>query len=496
MASSGSSEIVASLTNVGLLLNAGNTIVFEGATDDTSETTLTVVDPTADRTITLPDATGTVALYGSIALGTDTTGSYMSDVSAGSGISVSHTPAEGSTATVSLDASVNDLSDVTITSAADGNFLAHDGSGWVNQNIALGTDTTGDYVASLVAGSGVTLSNNSGEGSTPTIAVDTGTIGLGDLSGVTITSAADNNFLAYDGSGWVNQDIALGTDTTGDYVGSLVAGTGVTLSNNSGEGSTPTVAIGQAVGTSDNVTFNNVTVSGNLTVDGTTTTINSTTLSVDDKNIELGSVGTPTDTTADGGGITLKGATDKTFNWVDATDSWTSSEHIDLASGKAFYINGTSVLSSSALGVGVAVSLLSTTSSSSAGRIAWDTTYNKIVVGNGSNELEFASSTVQSNQQTGTTYTLVLSDKDKIIEMNNASANTLYVPADSSVSFPDGTQIVILQTGAGQTTVAPVAASGVTINATPGLDFRDQWSMATLIKRGTDTWVLTGDLSV
>ena len=112
-----------------------------------------------------------------------------------------------------------------------------------------------------------------------------------------------------------------------------------------------------------------VTISGNLTVDGTTTTVNSTTITVDDKNIELGSVASPDDTTADGGGITLKGATDKTFNWVDATDSWTSSEHIDLASGKAFYINNTSVLSASALGTAVAVSLLSTTASSSEGRI-------------------------------------------------------------------------------------------------------------------------------
>jgi hypothetical protein len=80
-----------------------------------------------------------------------------------------------------------------------------------------------------------------------------------------------------------------------------------------------------------------------LTVNGTTTTINSTTLAVDDKNITLGDVDTPSDVTADGGGITLKGATDKTFNWVDATDSWTSSEHINLASGKSYSMNGTAL---------------------------------------------------------------------------------------------------------------------------------------------------------
>ena len=79
----------------------------------------------------------------------------------------------------------------------------------------------------------------------------------------------------------------------------------------------------------------NLTLSGNLTVNGTTTTINSTTLTVDDKNIELGTVDTPTDTTADGGGITLKGTTDKTFNWVNATDYWTSSEGIHILEDSA-----------------------------------------------------------------------------------------------------------------------------------------------------------------
>ena len=74
---------------------------------------------------------------------------------------------------------------------------------------------------------------------------------------------------------------------------------------------------GATISTSGTVTV------GNLIVDGTTTTVNSTTLTVDDKNIELGSVGTPTDTTANGGGITLKGATDKTFLWDSTSLIWT-----------------------------------------------------------------------------------------------------------------------------------------------------------------------------
>ena len=66
----------------------------------------------------------------------------------------------------------------------------------------------------------------------------------------------------------------------------------------------------------------NVIMSGNLTVNGTTTTIDTQHLIVEDQNIQMGSVDTPTDTTADGGGITLKGTTDKTLQWSNTTKSW------------------------------------------------------------------------------------------------------------------------------------------------------------------------------
>lgn len=101
-----------------------------------------------------------------------------------------------------------------------------------------------------------------------------------------------------------------------------------------------------------------LTVTGNLTVNGTTSTINSTELSVDDKNIVLGATASPSDATADAGGITLKGTTDKEFKWLDATDAWTSSEHLDLVTGKAYHIAGTSVLSGDTLGSGVTKSSL------------------------------------------------------------------------------------------------------------------------------------------
>ena len=94
----------------------------------------------------------------------------------------------------------------------------------------------------------------------------------------------------------------------------------------------------------------NTIINGDLTVNGSTTNLNSTNLVIEDKNIILADVTTPTDITADGGGITLKGATDKTLIWVDASDSWTSSEHIDLAAGKSYKIGNTAVLSAGTLG--------------------------------------------------------------------------------------------------------------------------------------------------
>lgn len=97
------------------------------------------------------------------------------------------------------------------------------------------------------------------------------------------------------------------------------------------------------------------------------------------------------------------------------------------------------------------------------------------------------------NEQTSS-YTLILADKDKMVEMSNAYANNLTVPTNASVSFPVGTTITVLQTGVGQTTI--VASGGVTVNSTPGLKLRAQWSLVTLIKRATNTWVVSGDLTV
>lgn len=100
------------------------------------------------------------------------------------------------------------------------------------------------------------------------------------------------------------------------------------------------------------------------------------------------------------------------------------------------------------------------------------------------------------NPQTGTSYTLQLSDLGKLVELNNSGNITLTVPLDSNVNFTVGDRIDILQTGSGQVTIlGQTGIGGVVVQSTPGLKLRAQWSSATLIKRASDSWVAIGDLS-
>ena len=182
---------------------------------------------------------------------------------------------------------------------------------YTDSNVA---NTARNVTFTLTADTNVTLP------STGTLATIAGTE---TLTNKTLTSPTINTSII---AGSASMDIFNTTATTINFGGAAT-----------------TLSIGSSsVGAT--TTFNkNVTISGDLTVNGTTTTVNSTTVTVDDKNIELGSVATPTDITANGGGITLKGNTDKTILW-DGTN-WTSSEHWNLVSGKEFKINNNTVLS-------------------------------------------------------------------------------------------------------------------------------------------------------
>jgi hypothetical protein len=118
---------------------------------------------------------------------------------------------------------------------------------------------------------------------------------------------------------------------------------------------------------------------GNLDITGTSTVINTTTLSVDDINITLGDTASPTDALSNGGGITLKGTTDKTITYVNANAAWTLSEHLDLASTKEYKINNTSVLTSTTLGSGVVNSSLTSVGTLTSLTVTGNSTLGSIV---------------------------------------------------------------------------------------------------------------------
>lgn len=231
-----------------------------------------------------------------------------------------------------------------------------------NDSIAIidadDNSTKKESIADLIAaidGTGLTASS----GSLSVDAAQTQITSVGSLTGLSTAAAASVDIngadvditattLSIDSTDTTN--LTMTADNAGDKTLTIdAANTGsgaadIKIGNTSGTA----VTIGHT--TSEVTVGDNLTVTGDLTVNGTTTTVNSTTLTFDDKNIELahspsGSEGN--DAAVDGGGITLKSSdSDKTFNWVNSTDAWTSSEHLNIASGKKFMINGTAVFES------------------------------------------------------------------------------------------------------------------------------------------------------
>jgi hypothetical protein len=181
-------------------------------------------------------------------------------------------------------------------------------------------DTVGGMLTGTQNGISVTYTDNGAGGgylnfdvADPTITLSgdvAGSATMTNLGNVTITTTIQAN------------SVALGTDTTGDYVSSLVAGTGVTLTNNSGESATPTIAIGQNVATTANVIFSNgeftgnLIVDGDLTISGTTTTLSATNLAISDNMIYLNQAIQTTVTNAVGNGTIVVYSTSDTHNYL------------------------------------------------------------------------------------------------------------------------------------------------------------------------------------
>jgi hypothetical protein len=221
----------------------------------------------------------------------------------------------------------------------------------------------------------VTLTNATG------LPVATGISGLGTGVATFLATPSSSNLASAVTDETGSGALVFGTSpaittsiTTGSTTFALVNTTATTVNF---AGDATTVSIGAATGTT--TINNNTVVTGNLTVNGTTTTVNSTVVTVDDILIELGAVATPTDVTAEGGGINLLGLTNKTITWVGTNTAWTSSENFDLVTGKTYKINGTNVLSGSTLGSGVTASSLTSVGTITSG--TWNGT--TIAIANG-----------------------------------------------------------------------------------------------------------------
>ena len=394
---------VASATNT-ITLNLDNTAVSAGSYGSASAIPTFTVDAQGRLT-----AAGTASISTSFTVdadsGADLTISGGDTFTIVGGTGLTSVASATDTLTLNLDntavtpASYGSASSVgTFTVDAQGRLTAASST---TIEIALGTNTSGNYVATITGGTGVTSSAaTTGEGTTHSLSIgqDVATSASVTFAGLTLNSGS----MVFEGATADAHETTLAvTDPTADRTVTLPDATGtVALTNNklsdfaatssaelisvisdeTGSGAlvfanTPTLVtpnIGAATGTS-------LVLSGDLTVNGTTTTINSTTVTVDDKNLELGSSAEPTDAGADGGGITLKGTTDKTFNWVDATDAWTSSENLNLLTGKSLLIAGTSVLSGSTLGSGITASSLTSVGTIATG--VWNGT--AIAIANG-----------------------------------------------------------------------------------------------------------------
>lgn len=328
--------------NAGLNLNASDVflnngkVVFEGANADAHETQLTVIEPTADRTLSLPDTTGTIVSTGDT--GTITSTMIADGTIQNSDVSNSAAIALSKLATGTLPAGIT----VASSNIVNGTI--------VDADISSTAAITLSKLGTGALPSGVTITSSGIAGGVATSDIAAGA--LPNNVTVSSTNIVDGSIVNADISGTAEIAVSkLADGTSYQLLQTNAAGNGVEWASNIDVPGTLNVT---GIGTFDS----NVSVAGNLAVTGSTISLNANIVTVKDNNIQLGVVSTPTDTTADGGGITLKGSTDKTFNWLNSSDSWTSSENLDLASGKAYYINGSEVLNQTSLASGVTGSSL------------------------------------------------------------------------------------------------------------------------------------------
>ena len=237
----------------------------------------------------------------------------------------------------------------------------------------------------------------------------------------------------------------------------------INIGTASAAGSTTNVTIGSSSGTST------VTINGNLTVSGTTTTVNTTNLDVQDKNITLGK-GNTTDAGADTAGITADATSPKTLQYDNGNTAWTSSENMNIATGKAYKVAGTNVLTGTALGSGVVGSSL--TSVGTIGTGTWQGTVIGLTYGGTGKALTAVNGGIVYSDAdsfeilgAGTTgYVLTSQGAGAPLWVNATNANTVstFVKRDASGDFSAGTITATLTGTASNATAVTMASSSDT----------------------------------
>jgi hypothetical protein len=335
---------ISTITNTGTLTlpTSADTLVGRATTDTLTNKSISGSTNTISNIANSSLANSSITINGTtISLGgTATVGAVLANVlTIGDGISYTGASTYNGSVAVTID-----LKPATDTQLGGIRILAVGTSGIINSTgtISVAVATTTQLGAVLVDGTSITATSPGG----------VITANAGGLSGTTLKSTVVTSSLtSFGASPGLTTPAVTTSITTPSTTFALVNTTATTVNF---AGAATAVAIGASTGTT--TVNNNLTVTGDLTVNGSTEYLNSTTLQVLDKNIEIGKVATPTDVTADGGGITLKGATDKTISW--SALGWTSSEDFNLVTGKVYEINGTSVLSATALGANVVSSSL------------------------------------------------------------------------------------------------------------------------------------------
>ena len=237
----------------------------------------------------------------------------------GSGV-ITNAMLAGSIANDKLAGSIANAKLANSAITIDGTSVALGGSITTN-NTQLTQENVEDFVGGMLDGTetGISVSYDDTDGNLDFVVADSDFALTGDVTGTATQTAKGNVSIS---TTIAANSVALGTDTTGNYIAAVSAGTGVSVSG-SGEGATSTVSIGQAVGTSDSPTFDDLTVSGNLTVNGSTVTNSATNTTIEDQLIELGT-GNSGSASGDAGIVIERGSDANVFlGWDESADAIT-----------------------------------------------------------------------------------------------------------------------------------------------------------------------------